>query len=398
MNRNEWLMAACTLALAVGVGQAQEKQTKTTPKETPRILYIPSVPPTPELTLKLAGLEAVGCKVCTQPVQAAEAKGNCCSGCKGCAAVKKGGCCEECAKSKSNGFAVDCAAPAAPAVKKTKKVKKAAVNDCFYITPPPPAPPVGYVPCPPMPVVNSSVFERYYAGGFGSLRGFTFRGACPDAAHLNNIEYQCPTTAGDLIYLQTFVDSGTVQPPVPIKDYRVSAGQGVRVVVPMLGPTPFAEPMMVFRAVSKPKAGEGGCDTEVRQTKHETHGSITFGLGFTRTGVLVSGVEIKPQGELEIDCGNACVAKCERMTLNMPGAKGWTVTALGSQVVISGRSIHATCDTLTRTTCEGGTCFIMQGHVHLHHGKSGMKADVESEQVRLEVRDGMVEVHTVTTP
>ena len=37
-----------------------------------------------------------------------------------------------------------------------------------------------------------------------------------------------------------FVDSGTVERSVEIRDYRVSAGVGLRITVPMLGPVPIA--------------------------------------------------------------------------------------------------------------------------------------------------------------
>jgi outer membrane protein assembly complex protein YaeT len=96
---------------------------------------------------------------------------------------------------------------------------------------------------------NTPVFEKFYAGGFRSLRGFSFRGVGPDAGgfklggdfmFLNSIEYQYPIKANDQIYLVAFVDSGTVEQQVTIKDYRVSAGFGVRFVVPMLGPVPIA--------------------------------------------------------------------------------------------------------------------------------------------------------------
>ncbi|MBI1918229.1 MAG: outer membrane protein assembly factor BamA [Planctomycetes bacterium] len=96
---------------------------------------------------------------------------------------------------------------------------------------------------------NTPVFERFYAGGFRSLRGFQFRGVGPDDSgfkvggdflFLNSLEYQLPVTAGDNLYLVGFVDSGTVERTVEIKDYRVSAGVGVRFTVPMLGPVPIA--------------------------------------------------------------------------------------------------------------------------------------------------------------
>jgi outer membrane protein assembly complex protein YaeT len=97
---------------------------------------------------------------------------------------------------------------------------------------------------------NTPVFERYFAGGFRSLRGFAFRGVGPDIdgfkiggdfMWLNSLEYQVPVKADDTIYLVGFVDSGTVSPKIDQWDsYRVSAGFGIRFVVPMLGPVPIA--------------------------------------------------------------------------------------------------------------------------------------------------------------
>jgi outer membrane protein insertion porin family len=96
---------------------------------------------------------------------------------------------------------------------------------------------------------NAPVFERFYAGGYRSMRGFEFRGVGPaingfetggDFMWLNSAEYQVPIKANDQIYMVAFVDSGTVEPSLEIKDYRVSAGFGVRFVVPMLGPVPIA--------------------------------------------------------------------------------------------------------------------------------------------------------------
>jgi outer membrane protein assembly complex protein YaeT len=96
---------------------------------------------------------------------------------------------------------------------------------------------------------NTPVFERFYAGGFRSMRGFEFRGVGPhvntfnvggDFMFLNSLEYQMPVLANDNLYAVAFVDSGTVERSVEIKNYRVSAGVGLRVVVPMLGPVPIA--------------------------------------------------------------------------------------------------------------------------------------------------------------
>jgi len=98
---------------------------------------------------------------------------------------------------------------------------------------------------------DAPVFERFYAGGFQSMRGFEFRGVGPadpvtgfklggDFMFLNSLEYQIPIRANDQLYWVFFVDSGTVESQVDIKDYRVSAGFGLRIVLPMLGPVPIA--------------------------------------------------------------------------------------------------------------------------------------------------------------
>jgi outer membrane protein assembly complex protein YaeT len=97
---------------------------------------------------------------------------------------------------------------------------------------------------------NTPVYERYFAGGFRSIRGFQFRGVGPsvdgfmvggDFMVLNSLEYQVPVRASDSIFLVGFVDSGAVTARADhIDDYRVSVGFGIRFVVPMLGPVPIA--------------------------------------------------------------------------------------------------------------------------------------------------------------
>ncbi len=97
---------------------------------------------------------------------------------------------------------------------------------------------------------NTPVYERYFAGGFRSIRGFQFRGVSPDVngfkvggdfMFLNSLEYQIPVLANDQVFVVGFVDSGTVEPRIDkISDYRVTAGFGVRFVVPMFGPVPIA--------------------------------------------------------------------------------------------------------------------------------------------------------------
>jgi outer membrane protein assembly complex protein YaeT len=96
---------------------------------------------------------------------------------------------------------------------------------------------------------QTPVFEKFYAGGFRSMRGFEFRGVGPtdlgfevggDFMFLNSLEYQVPILANDNLYAVFFCDTGTVEQQVEIKDYRVSVGVGLRIVVPMMGPLPIA--------------------------------------------------------------------------------------------------------------------------------------------------------------
>jgi outer membrane protein insertion porin family len=96
---------------------------------------------------------------------------------------------------------------------------------------------------------NTPVYDRFYAGGYRSLRGFEFRGVGPDAFNyklggdfmlLSSLEYSIPLVANEALQFVTFVDSGTVERRLEMKDYRVSAGVGLRIAVPMLGPVPIA--------------------------------------------------------------------------------------------------------------------------------------------------------------
>ena len=97
---------------------------------------------------------------------------------------------------------------------------------------------------------DTPVFERFFAGGINSLRGFEFRGVGPitntgynvggDFLWLNSVEYQIPVVANDMIHFVAFVDSGTVEQDVRIDNYRVAAGVGARISLPMLGQLPIA--------------------------------------------------------------------------------------------------------------------------------------------------------------
>jgi outer membrane protein insertion porin family len=97
---------------------------------------------------------------------------------------------------------------------------------------------------------NTPVYERFFAGGFTTIRGFQWRGVGPntngfftggDFMLLNSLEYQVPVKANDQIFLVGFVDSGTVSPRITqFSNYAVSVGFGIRFTVPMLGPVPIA--------------------------------------------------------------------------------------------------------------------------------------------------------------
>ncbi len=99
---------------------------------------------------------------------------------------------------------------------------------------------------------DTPIFENFYAGGYATLRGFDFRGASPlsptgievggQFQWLNSVEYMFPITADDAFRGVAFVDFGTVEPEVDLKEdsFRVSPGLGLRVAIPMLGPAPLA--------------------------------------------------------------------------------------------------------------------------------------------------------------
>lgn len=96
---------------------------------------------------------------------------------------------------------------------------------------------------------DAPVFERFFAGGYRSLRGFEYRGVGPnekgfmlggDFMLLGSLEYQVPIRANDQLYLVGFIDTGTVEKDFEINNYRVTAGVGLRIIVPMMGPVPIA--------------------------------------------------------------------------------------------------------------------------------------------------------------
>jgi outer membrane protein insertion porin family len=97
---------------------------------------------------------------------------------------------------------------------------------------------------------DAPLFEHYFAGGFSTLRGFSFRGAGPidtgvrvggEFQWINSLEYFFPLTADDMIKGVLFCDFGTVEENLEIEDaFRVAPGFGLRISIPAMGPAPLA--------------------------------------------------------------------------------------------------------------------------------------------------------------
>ncbi len=98
-------------------------------------------------------------------------------------------------------------------------------------------------------VGDAPVFERYYAGGFGSLRGFEYRGVSPrsgfrkqavggDFILLTGGEYSFPLYGKNFRGV-TFVDMGTVEDDFGLSSWRASVGFGLRVQLDFFGPVPM---------------------------------------------------------------------------------------------------------------------------------------------------------------
>lgn len=95
------------------------------------------------------------------------------------------------------------------------------------------------------------IFDRLFAGGSGTIRGFRFRGAGPHdgedpiggkAMWLASAEYLFPVAEESLRGV-LFVDTGSVAESwssADITSPRVSVGAGVRLVIPFLGDRPIA--------------------------------------------------------------------------------------------------------------------------------------------------------------
>ncbi len=92
------------------------------------------------------------------------------------------------------------------------------------------------------------IFERFYAGGYGTIRGFNYRGVSPvdektgdqiggDILLLMNTEYLIPVYK-DIIRAAVFIDSGKADETVGdinFDHFRLSTGVGLRLNIPFLG-------------------------------------------------------------------------------------------------------------------------------------------------------------------
>ncbi len=96
---------------------------------------------------------------------------------------------------------------------------------------------------------DAPVFERYYGGGIGSIRGFQFRGVSPrqgldddpvggEFMLLYSTEYSFPLY-GEFLRGLLFTDMGTVEENLEIRDWRVAVGTGIRLQIEFFGPVPL---------------------------------------------------------------------------------------------------------------------------------------------------------------
>lgn len=112
---------------------------------------------------------------------------------------------------------------------------------------------------------DTPIFERFYAGGYQSFRGFAFRGISPrqttdgrivdedstglssvpievggNLQLLGSIQYSVPITADEMIRAVAFTDFGTVEHRTDLEHFRMTAGFGMRLTIPAMGPAPLA--------------------------------------------------------------------------------------------------------------------------------------------------------------
>lgn len=96
---------------------------------------------------------------------------------------------------------------------------------------------------------NTPIFERFYAGGFSSFRGFYYRSVSPTVNRvriggnfqlLGSVQYQFPVMADETIQLVTFSDFGTVDRNVSLNNFSVTVGGGIRIKIPAMAAVPLA--------------------------------------------------------------------------------------------------------------------------------------------------------------
>ncbi|MDR2346020.1 MAG: BamA/TamA family outer membrane protein [Planctomycetaceae bacterium] len=99
---------------------------------------------------------------------------------------------------------------------------------------------------------GTPIYERYFGGGYSSLRGFEYRGVSPRniagvieggcMEFYNSAELIFPLTADDMVMGSIFIDTGTVERSISKweDEYRVSIGFGLYLTIPMMGPAPIA--------------------------------------------------------------------------------------------------------------------------------------------------------------
>jgi outer membrane protein assembly factor BamA len=97
---------------------------------------------------------------------------------------------------------------------------------------------------------DSVFFERFYGGGLGSVRGFSFRGISPrsgidddpvggDFLATGSVEVGFPVL-GESLRGVVFTDFGTIEEDFAFGTIRSSVGVGIRLVLPFLGQAPLA--------------------------------------------------------------------------------------------------------------------------------------------------------------
>jgi outer membrane protein assembly complex protein YaeT len=114
---------------------------------------------------------------------------------------------------------------------------------------------------------DAPVFERFYGGGLGSVRGFEFRGISPrqglrddrvggDFLLLANAEYSFPLVGKNLRGV-LFADMGTVEEDFEVTTWRASVGAGVRLTIDFFGPIPLEFDL------AAPVSRDGDDDTQI---------------------------------------------------------------------------------------------------------------------------------------